>query len=492
MLDKVGNKLRKLIGIIFLCYWIYTIVSVVCLDRNIVYYKRCYEASNLRPVMGVIGILYFWYWISGKEIWKKTAQISEKQYYGIMVGISIAAFIVQMVCMHYISKPITYDFEHLRKNAMSIAYDNVILESGYFSKCPNNKNILYVFTVLLKIFKNWNFVIILGILMINISVLIVAQISYQMTKKKAVGMGILVIGILLLDFSYRTFVPYTDNYSVLFLTIPLYAFFNHKSSKKWLVIASVSMAIGCFIKITSAIFLIAGIIVAFLYKIPSKNKFIKNSFLFVLIFVCAFGGMTVGCKRCLKSAGFIENTDTKWGLWHYFMMGQNEETVGAGWKADREYSSSFETLEERNAANRAEGVRRIVNRKIRNNIRFYTYKNFQNYGDGCFAPVQKTIKGAHYGNSFIERIFIKGKQYYHLYALVEQTLWLLVLILVLCGSMSAVRQEKYVLLLQLIILGVSAYTLLFEGRAKYLFMFVPVYLLLAAVGLNNREGIFRP
>lgn len=187
---------------------------------------------------------------------------------------------------------------------------------------------------------------------------------------------------------------------------------------------------------------------------------------------------------CCLHRGFVENTDTKWGLWHYFMMGQNEETLGAGRKADREYSSGFETLEERNAANRAEGIKRIANRGIRNNILFYTYKNFQNYDDGCFAPVQKTIKGTKYGNSFIERIFIKDKQYYYLYALLEQTLWLLVLALVLCGALLSVRQDRHILFLQMVILGVSAYVLLFEGRAKYLFMFVPVYLLLAAVGLR--------
>lgn len=404
MPNRVGNKVGKLIGVIFLCYWIYTVVSVLCLDRSIAYYRRSYAASSLRPVMGVIAILYFLHWISGKEIWKKAEQISQKRYYGILAGVSIAAFI--------------------------------------------------------------------------------AQVSYQMTKKKTVGMGILAIGILLFDFSYRTFVPYTDNYSVLFLTLTLYVYFNQKFTPKWIMLGAASIAMGCFIKITSAILLIAGIIVVFLYRLPEKKKFMKSSLLFLLVFVCVFGGMTVGCKRCLKNAGFVENTDTKWGLWHYFMMGQNEETLGAGRKADREYSSGFETLEERNAANRAEGIKRIANRGIRNNILFYTYKNFQNYDDGCFAPVQKTIKGTKYGNSFIERIFIKDKQYYYLYALLEQTLWLLVLALVLCGALLSVRQDRHILFLQMVILGVSAYVLLFEGRAKYLFMFVPVYLLLAAVGLR--------
>lgn len=161
MPNKVGNKVGKLIGVIFLCYWIYTVVSVLCLDRSIAYYRRSYAASSLRPVMGVIAILYFLHWISGKEIWKKAEQISQKRYYGILAGVSIAAFI--------------------------------------------------------------------------------AQVSYQMTKKKTVGMGILAIGILLFDFSYRTFVPYTDNYSVLFLTLTLYVYFNQKFTPKWIMLGAASI-----------------------------------------------------------------------------------------------------------------------------------------------------------------------------------------------------------------------------------------------------------
>ena len=43
----------------------------------------------------------------------------------------------------------------------------------------------------------------------------------------------------------------------------------------------------------------------------------------------------------------------------------------------------------------------------------------------------------------------------------------------------------FMLYIKIIILGVSAYTLLFEGRAKYLFMFVPIYLVAAGMGLNE-------
>lgn len=485
MLKKLGKGLEKLISGIFLCYWIYTLVSVICLDRNIAHFKRSYEASNLRPVMGVIILLFLVHWIAGKKIGRIWEKIPERKYYGLLIGLSIAVFAVQMVCMQSISKPLAYDFEYLRKNAISIAKDNTILQEWYFNRCPNNQNILYVFTVLVKVFGSWQAVVVLGILMVNISVLLAAQISYRITDKKAVGIAVLMVGILLFDFSYRTFVPYTDNYSALFLMIPVYVHFNHKESKGWKALSAAAIGLGCFIKITCAILLIAGAIVIILYKLPEKKKLVKNSLLFGMVFICVFGGMTAGRKVCLRNAGLVEQTDTKWGVWHYFMMGQNENTLGGGWREDRKYSSSFKTFEERNAANRAEGFKRIANRGIRNNILFYTYKNFQNYDDGCFAAMQKTIEGEEYGDSFLEKIFIMKKPYYHLYALLEQTLWLFVLALILCGTLLSPGQNKYLLFLRLAILGVSAYTMLFEGRAKYLFMFVPIYLLMAGDGLGR-------
>lgn len=72
---------------------------------------------------------------------------------------------------------------------MSIAYDNAVLEPGYFSKCSNNQNILYVCAMLVKIFGSWKAVVFLGILMVNISVLLAGQIGYWITKKRSVGVA---------------------------------------------------------------------------------------------------------------------------------------------------------------------------------------------------------------------------------------------------------------------------------------------------------------
>ena len=108
-------------------------------------------------------------------------------------------------------------------------------------------------------------------------------------------MGILAIGILLFDFSYRTFVPYTDNYSVLFLTLTLYVYFNQKFTPKWIMLGAASIAMGCFIKITSAILLIAGIIVVFLYMLPEKKEVYEKQPSFCAGFCMCFwrndGGM---------------------------------------------------------------------------------------------------------------------------------------------------------------------------------------------------------
>ena len=200
----------------------------------------------------------------------------------------------------------------------------------------------------------------------------------------------------------------------------------------------------------------------------------------VIIFVI---GLNFGLKKAIN---YEVDKDYSFSLWHYFMMGQKDAYLGAVNVKDIRYTDSFATVKERNAANREKGIKRIKNRGLVGNLFFYTYKNFQNYNDGCFSPVQSVTKGEEkYGNSLVEKIFIKKKAYNRYYALMEQTLWLLVLSCIMFAGIKTKNNSKTMLYLKLVILGVSAYTMIFESRPKYLFMFIPVYLILAGLGLNE-------
>ena len=72
------------------------------------------------------------------------------------------------------------------------------------------------------------------------------------------------------------------------------------------------------------------------------------------------------------------------------------------------------------------------------------------------------------------------------FRLMMQCAWLAVLLL---GCFSFGRHTgRPVAVLQLAILGLTLFELLFEARARYLFSYLPVYLLLAGQGLGNLMG----
>ena len=64
-----------------------------------------------------------------------------------------------------------------------------------------------------------------------------------------------------------------------------------------------------------------------------------------------------------------------------------------------------------------------------------------------------------------------------------QTVWDMVLLSLMAGIV-VFRKRDFPKVLELCILGVTLYLMLFEGRSKYLYMFLPVYLMTAGASLQ--------
>lgn len=119
-------------------------------------------------------------------------------------------------------------------------------------------------------------------------------------------------------------------------------------------------------------------------------------------------------------------------------------------------------------------------------LAFYANKLAWNWGDGMFwawgegpdslpgavrvtGPVVSAVNSV---NGF-------HGEHYPLRADLTQGLWLSVLLVAGVGLLRA-RPRVEVLVLALTVLGIAAFTLLFQGRSRYLFSFVPVVVALAA------------
>ena len=71
---------------------------------------------------------------------------------------------------------------------------------------------------------------------------------------------------------------------------------------------------------------------------------------------------------------------------------------------------------------------------------------------------------------------------YPAYANVVQALWMGVL--ALCAAASLCRQDERAAVLMLTLLALTLFETLFEARARYLFIFAPLYIALATCGIQ--------
>ena len=175
-MNKFGKKINWVLGVLFAGYWAYTLLSVICLNRNVAYKKRTYEYSNFVPTLLAVIILAVIFWAAGKKVISRIEKIEKKKFYLLLIVMDILVFGVQMYLMTYLSKPIRYDFQRVRETAIKLAEEHTFINQAYFNYYRMNRNILFVFAMLVKIFKDWQPVIVIGLLLVNLSVFFSAQI----------------------------------------------------------------------------------------------------------------------------------------------------------------------------------------------------------------------------------------------------------------------------------------------------------------------------
>jgi hypothetical protein len=130
---------------------------------------------------------------------------------------------------------------------------------------------------------------------------------------------------------------------------------------------------------------------------------------------------------------------------------------------------------------------RWAERGLSGTVEFYAKKAAWNWGDGMFwawgegrdhearnfSPDTALERAVYSVNAF-------HGQWYALRADITQGVWLAVLLAAGAGLLRApVKRET--LLLAVIVLGIAGFTLVFQGRSRYLLVFVPVIVSLAAI-----------
>ena len=377
----------------------------------------------------------------------------------------------------------------------------------YISRYPNNLLLLLLDTACLKlngavgVFTGDYAVmstIILDCITISGACFLVYKVLTLHVKRKYAFGGFLAV-VVLCGLSPWMTICYSDSLGILFpvLTYYLYTKPAGNTRRKWAsqIFAVIICCIGYFIKPQCAIMLIAIVMTEF-FNFCKERKLYQMARPFLLVAlacVCLSVTSSVVTKQ-YESIGVELNPETKFGMTHFLMMGLNEADGGMYSQEDVDYSISFETSKERTAANIEKSIQRLRDMGFLGYMRHLSRKLLTTYHDGTFAW---GMEGSFYTRvmddvntwmaPFLKSIFYSDGSRHEILKTIEQIVWIGVLLFAFAAGFVRQTEENQADLniLTLSIVGLTLFQMLFEVRARYLFLYVPVYCILATLGFEN-------
>lgn len=208
------------------------------------------------------------------------------------------------------------------------------------------------------------------------------------------------------------------------------------------------------------------------------------------IVACAFGiVLAFALTSIVKNSTYDVNENAAFSATHFLMMGANPVSGGVWSVSDVEFSDAANTPEERSRANLAEFKNRVMAMDLSQANMFLLKKLLTNFADGTFAweiegDFYTQIIGTNQAVLNFYGISPDASLDNNTFAPLSQVLWLFVLagcILIVLGR----RPLKAETVIAFTLLMLSAFLMLFEARARYLFLYLPFFIILGTMGWNR-------
>ncbi len=410
----------------------------------------------------------------------------------------VALLAVQLVIVRCCWYKMGWDVAYVYGTAEELARGQALSNADYFSLCPNNAPLTLLqaipLWVAVKLGLAVPFVVLpyLDAVLLNLTAYLCLLCVRRLTSSRfAQGLALAVATAWIAVSPYLLY-PYTDTYSILFPVLALYLYLScHRPALKWFLISLVCF-FGGSIKPTVLIFLIALVLLGlcrFLARRDFRMAALKNA---AIIAAALILGAVPGRAWESFSITYLTGNATPQGQLcetHYLMLGMNGATYGGHSPDDVTFSSSFPTLKERRAANLKKAWERLSNRGFAENLHFFAVKGYKAYADGSFAANSSFLdleipKRTDALSVFLRSFYHHRGAYNRLCHTLAQCLWLGLLTLCAYAAIAR-RRHPAVPLLSLTLLGLTAYLLLFEVWPRYLFLYAPFYVLLAAMAFDR-------
>lgn len=469
-------------------------------------YKKSFLLGNgaLLCMGAVCGGIVYHLLRQAESLWENAHVDSEK----IVLLLTKVLFFAQVYFCYSAYFYSGWDAAVIDYGANELANNRSLGSISYFSQYPNNLLLVSFFSLLKKVDKY------IGVLDVNNGTMLILCVQccissltglllYKIVRRLTGHRGAWCAWIcyfVLVGSSGWLLIPYSDSVGLLFPVCILYVYQQIQNPAavarfplwvKWVIIGMLSY-VGYHIKPQILIVLIAIVLTECMRVLPCKKNKIRLLGRGVLYAIAGVFLAALVYNILMKDIMGQLDQEKRFGMAHYIMMGLNPWNNGGYLYSDVEFSESFPTVSERNAAN-AEMIGERLDYMGISGLNVHVVKKLlTNYGDGTFAwKNEGTFVESIYEpkNAFLSpllRNLIVGEgEMNRLTETIRQMVWLCVLAASLGLAGHRKSEDNVLYTVTWAVLGLTLFELLFEARARYLYIYVPFYIIAAVMGAGK-------
>ena len=444
------------------------------------------------------------------DVWNKGRQVLAV---GVILGIFFTAEFLIGAAVRVVPD---WDAGTIYSNAAGLATGSLqTIDADYYSMYPNNIMLTLALASYLRVLHEFGAAdLYLAAIALNAVVMTTAVLLVAVVTRRIAGTATAIFSLLpcvvFIALSPWVAVPYSDTLGMVFPVLLLYLFLLSRSATKpipaysFCLAAGLVAAVGFYIKPTIVFVLVASTVVVLFARGDGGRK--RRSLAAGAVFlVVALGGFASG-QAAIKAAvatspaiGFdLYHNDKEFPVTHFLKMGSTG--LGGFNGADVAETKSIDSVRDRFQNGIDVYLDRVSGMGLWGYLDFLNVKGKAIMGDGSFfnwgegmarKPVELSANDP-LSRAIQDYFYYQGPHFAFLRGF-WQSFWIVTLVLVAAPLLLRSRYLEHpgAAVMRLSLLALMLFLLFFEGRSRYLYMYVPFFILLASLtvaALASRTG----
>lgn len=428
---------------------------------------------------------------------------------GILVILFFLLYFVNVWIAKEIIFYLPWDIMVVRETAWKMADGDPVGYFFYLSVFPNNIPITYILGWLIrKARKISEYPYFPDFIQIQVNCALISVGGFfgcvtvkKLTKKLLPTMAAFLMYLALVGISPWKIAPYTDTYGIFFPIVSIYFYFCYRDAHKiWqrYLFLSVSLLCGMgggFIKPSEYLITVAILAVEFIRLLMERGRDWRYFVVEILLTISLFFAGKACMNRMIAELGLDYNPEISASWQTYLLMGLNEESTGAYSSDIWSIVGEFQTDKNaRDAAALSRALGQMKEKGALGTVDFWLRKMVMVFNDASFGWHCEVWQDSPYSVNMasdtaitqeLRNLFWPDASHVGRYHTFCQLVWIFCLIgfpgiLFIPGK----KRERYLVFVASF-LGIFLYQMLFEARARYLFVFLPLLIAISAVGMQQ-------